>query len=102
MSLPIILLTLFALGILLIDLMIPPEWKWTNAVTAFVGLGFAAAGVMKIQFALDRLGSPGQGAFMQTMVMDHFAIYFYYLYLAAAAVTILMSVHYLEIEREHH
>src|SRR5581483_10106927 len=70
--------------------------------TAFVGLGFAAAGVMKIQFALDRMGSPGQGAFMQTMVMDHFAIYFYYLYLIGAALAILMSVRYLEIEHEHH
>jgi NADH-quinone oxidoreductase subunit N len=102
MSLPIILLTLFALGILLIDLMIPPEWKWANAVTALVGLGFATAGVVKIQFALDHIGSPGQSAFLNTMVMDHFAIYFYYLYLAGAAVAILMSVRYLEIEHENH
>ena len=102
MALPIILLTLFALGILLIDLMVPAEWKWANAVTAFVGLGFAAAAVMKIQFALARIGSPGQGAFLQTMVMDRFAIYFYYLFLVGAAIAILMSVHYLEIEHEHH
>ena len=33
-ALPMTLLTLFALGILLIDLMIPPETKWVNAVTA--------------------------------------------------------------------
>ena len=31
MALPIMLLTLFALGILLIDLMLPAEWKWINA-----------------------------------------------------------------------
>ena len=30
MALPIMLLTLFALGILLIDLMLPAEWKWVN------------------------------------------------------------------------
>ena len=30
LSLPIILLTLFALGILLIDLMVPAEWKWAK------------------------------------------------------------------------
>ena len=42
--LPITLLTLFALGILLIDLMIPPETKWANAVTALIGVGFAIAG----------------------------------------------------------
>ena len=31
MCLPILLLTLFACGILLIDLTVPPEWKWSNA-----------------------------------------------------------------------
>ena len=31
LSLPIVMLTVFALGILLIDLMIPREWKWTDA-----------------------------------------------------------------------
>src|SRR5205807_1651742 len=37
MSLPMILLTIFALGILLIDLMLPEDWKWANAMMAFVG-----------------------------------------------------------------
>ncbi len=34
--------------------------------------------------------------------MDRFAIYFFYLFLAGAAVAILMSVRYLEVERESH
>lgn len=102
MSLPIILLTLFALGILLIDLIVPAEWKWANAVTAFVGVGFSAAGVAKIQFALDRAQLSGQSAFMNSMGVDHYAIYFWYLFLAGAAIAILMSARYLEIEREHH
>ena len=34
MCLPILLLTLFACGILLIDLTVPPEWKWSNALLA--------------------------------------------------------------------
>ena len=59
MALPIILLTLFALGILLIDLMLPAEWKWANAVAAFIGVMFSAAGVVKIQLALGtRAGQP--------------------------------------------
>src|SRR5207302_522826 len=33
LALPITLLALFALGILLIDLMLPAEMKWANAVT---------------------------------------------------------------------
>ena len=40
MALPVILLTLFALGILLLDLMLPAQWKKINAVTAFVGILF--------------------------------------------------------------
>jgi NADH-quinone oxidoreductase subunit N len=105
LSLPVLLLTLFALGILLIDLMIPPEWKWTNAVTAFIGVLFAAAGVLKIQLTQAELMKQGQRvewAFMHSMLMDHFAIYFTYLFLAGAALAILISVRYLEIEREHH
>ena len=105
LSLPIILLTLFALGILLIDLMVPPEWKWTNAATAFVGVFFSAAGLLRIQLAQADLLLHGQRvewAFMHSMIMDHFAIYFCYLFLAGAALAILMSVRYLEIEHEHH
>ena len=102
MSLPIILLTLFALGILLIDLMMPREWKWTNAVTALVGVLFSAAGVVKIQYALNAAGIPGESAFLHSMVVDHFSIYFCYLFLASAAISILMSVRYLEIEHENH
>lgn len=105
LSLPVILLTLFALGILLIDLMIPPEWKWTNALTAMLGILFAAAGLLKIQLAQEELLKHGQRvewAFMHSMVMDHFAIYFTYLFLAGAALAILISVRYLEIEHEHH
>ncbi|HEY7617086.1 MAG TPA: NADH-quinone oxidoreductase subunit N, partial [Terriglobales bacterium] len=102
MCLPIILLTLFALGILLIDLMVPPQWKWTNAVTAFVGILFAAAGVYRVQNALERMRAPYIPAVSGSMVIDHFSIYFFYLFLAGAAIAILMSAHYLEIEREHH
>ncbi len=102
MSLPIILLTLFALGILLIDLMLPAEWKWANAVTAFVGVLFSAAGVYRVQSALDHAKLSGQSAFMNSMVMDHFAIYFFYLFLAGTAIAILTSVRYMEIEHEHH
>ena len=32
LALPITLLTIFALGILLIDLMLPPEEKWVNEI----------------------------------------------------------------------
>src|SRR5947208_2447976 len=102
MSLPIILLTLFALGILLVDLMLPTQWKWTNALTAMVGILFSTAGVIKIQHAFSVARLPGESAFLNSMVVDHFTIYFWYLFLASAAIAILSSVRYLEIEHEHH
>src|SRR6202043_3701108 len=37
-----------------------------------------------------------------SMVVDRFTIYFWYLFLAAAAISILMSVRYMEIEHENH
>ena len=104
LSLPMVLLTLFALGILLIDLMLPREWKWANAVAAFVGVLFATAGVWRIQSVYAQSGRSltSQTAFMNSMLVDRFAIYFFYLFLASTAIAILMSVRYLEIEQEHH
>jgi NADH-quinone oxidoreductase subunit N len=102
LSLPIILLAVFALGILLIDLMVPAERKWVNPATAFVGILFSGAGVYKIHAALLDAGQMGQTAFSSSMIVDRFAIYFFYLFLAGAAIAILMSVRYLEIERENH
>src|SRR5579862_5303889 len=105
LALPIILLTLFALGILLIDLMLPPETKWANAITAFVGVAFATGGVYKIQLFLDSMGVPpghGMPGMLGTMHVDRWTIYFFYLFLAATAVAILMSARYLEVEHENH
>ena len=103
LALPIILLTLFAIGVLLIDLLLPPEWKWMNAATALVGIGFAAYGVFQIQRAYYLHGiANGRSGFLGALVVDHFAIYFFYLFLAGTAVAVLMSVRYLEIERESH
>src|SRR6202035_1946656 len=96
--LPMVELTIFALGILLIDLMVPREWKWINAAGAFVGVLFAALCVWRIQSALPR----GAVGFYNSLLVDRFAVYFWYLFLAGAAIAILMSVRYLEVEDEHH
>src|SRR5579883_202082 len=106
LSLPMIMLALFGMGVLIIDLLLPPEWKRANAWTALVGLVFSAIAVYKVQIA-DRIAEAhGQaGSFVGfggSLVADRFAIYFYYLFLAGAAIAILMSVEYLEIEREQH
>ena len=94
-------LTIFALGILLIDLMIPHEWKWINALGAFVGVLFAAVCVWQIQSTM-LLSPNGLSGFYNALLVDRFAIYFWYLFLAGAAIAIVGSVHYLEVENEHH
>ena len=100
LALPITLLVLFALGILLIDFMLPDDMKRLNAVTAFIGVCFSAGGVLKVQMWLSgRAGLPGM---LGTMLVDRFALYFFYLFLAATAIAILISVRYLEIEHENH
>ena len=109
LSLPMVLLTLFALGVLLIDLMLPAEWKRLNAVTALLGLAFAAVALFwRIQEPYRAAQANGiplyrfTRGFGGTIAMDSFAIYFFYLFLAGGAITILTSVRYLDIEKENH
>ena len=102
--LPITLLTVFALGILLIDLMLPVQEKWVNALLAFVGVLFAARGVWTIQHWMhaNRSVSMGSLGLMDTMLVDRCALYFFYLFLAATGISILMSVRYMTTEHENH
>jgi NADH-quinone oxidoreductase subunit N len=104
LSLPMIMLAVFGLGILLIDLLLPPESKRVNAWTALIGLGFAAAATLKLQLAHFVTGRPlvGSFAYNGSMLVDSFAVYFFYLFIAGAALAILMSMKYLDIERENH
>ena len=103
LSLPMIMVALFAIGVLLMDLLLPPEWKWMNAVTALVGLAFSAYSVLQIQrvFRLQGIAN-GIVGFMGALAMDHLSFYFFYLFLIGTAIAILMSVRYMEIEHENH
>jgi NADH-quinone oxidoreductase subunit N len=98
---PVIVLTLFSLGILCLDLVLPARHKQYSSIPALVGLGAAAIATRGIQQVLPESGEPLRG-FFGTMVLDPFAVYFYYLFLVGAAVAVLISIKYLEIERENH
>ena len=103
LALPMIMVTLFAIGVLMIDLLLPQELKWVNAVTALVGLAFSGYSVLQIQRAYQLQGiANGRSGFMGALSMDHFSFYFFFLFLAGTAIAILMSVRYLEIEKESH
>jgi NADH-quinone oxidoreductase subunit N len=99
LMLPMMELTIFALGILLIDLMLPAAWKWINAAAAFFGVIFSAVCVWQIQATIPARGLFG---FYNSLFVDRFAVYFWYLFLAGTAIAILGSVHYLDVEDEHH
>src|SRR5262252_8578778 len=84
LSLPIIMLTLFGLGVLLVDLLVPDDWKVVNAWTAFAGLVFSGAAVWKIQTAYRAAAAVGQApsytGFMGAWAADPFAIFFFWLF----------------------
>jgi NADH-quinone oxidoreductase subunit N len=104
LALPITLLTLFAIGILLIDLMLPPKDKWVNALVALIGVLFAMGGVVKIQLWMQvtPTASIGSLGMMHSLLIDRFAIYFFYLFLVGAGISILMSMRYMKTEHENH
>ncbi len=106
LALPMLLLTLFALGILMLDLLLPKQWKQVNAYVALAGLAFSAVATGKLHWAYHIAQQRGLGfidtGFMGTLLVDPFAIYFFYLFLAGAAIAVLMSMHYLEVEHENH
>jgi len=104
-TLPIILLTMFAIAILLFDLMLSAREKWLNGLLAFTGVLFAAYGVIQIQQYVDKTHvQPGSGvlSLMGAMYMDRFALYLFYLFLAGTAISILMSMRYMQTEHENH
>jgi NADH-quinone oxidoreductase subunit N len=106
--LPEMQLTLFGLGILLIgfsvDESMENNWFWRlffkdfSAKAAFAGVFFSALSLWKLR---GRVASGGTLAgFHESVVVDGFLIFFAALFLAATALVILLSVKYLEIERE--
>ena len=46
---PVILLTLFGMGVLLTDLLLETRYKYFNAITALVGVGFASVSMWMLQ-----------------------------------------------------
>jgi NADH-quinone oxidoreductase subunit N len=116
MILPIILLALFALFILFFDV-IAPEYKRLSPYVALGGLFFAATaitglpslgpfhgtlGIYRHVEILRLHGMRPQLALSASMLIDALTVYFWALFLLAAAVSILISIRYLDEEREQH
>jgi len=105
LAMPMLVLSAFAIAVLLVDLFLPRALKRWNAVLALVGLAASGLSLAKVWFAMHLIATSGPArfsGFLGSLVMDRFAVYFFLLFLAGAAVTILMSMHYMEVENEDH
>jgi len=94
--LPQVQLGIFGLGILLTDFLLDRKSRWWNAVLALFGVGFSARALWNLTNLEDVRGYSG------AIIVDPFAVFFGFLFLISAALVILLSVRYLEIEEEHH
>jgi NADH-quinone oxidoreductase subunit N len=103
--LPEMELLLFALGILLFDFLLDKKERYFNAVLALIGVAASGLGLyMQVRryntLRVDPTGLPGILGFHNTVLVDGFFIVFAILFLAATALVILLSVRYMELERE--
>jgi len=96
--LPEIELLLFGLGILLIDFWITEKEKYLNAGLALAGTLFSGFTLWRLRGAIATRGE--FAGFHDSALVDPFFLFFAVLFLAATALVILLSVKYLEIERE--
>ena len=93
---PEILLTIFGLGILLLEFLVEKRDRYLNTVAALIGLGFAT---YQIGWFWKRLaGQPAYVGFDGRFTLDTFALYLKLIIAIATAIVVLLSAKYLEIE----
>lgn len=93
---PEILLTIFGLGILLLEFLVEKRDRYLNAVAALIGLGFA--GYQICWFWKRLAGQPAYVGFGGRFTLDTFALYLKLIIVVATAIVVLLSAKYLEIE----
>src|SRR5467141_17382 len=96
--LPEIELVLFGLGILVIDFWIEQKEKYWNAGLALAGTIFSSFTLWKLRGAIAAKGE--FAGFHESVLVDPFFLFFATLFLAATALVILLSVKYLDVEKE--
>jgi NADH-quinone oxidoreductase subunit N len=96
--LPEIELVLFGLGILVIDFWIEQKEKYWNAGLALAGTIFSSFTLWKLRGAIAAKGE--LAGFHDSVLVDPFFLFFATLFLAATALVILLSVKYLDVEKE--
>jgi len=103
--LPEMELLLFALGILIFDFLLEKKEKHWNAGLALLGVAASTLGLFmqgkRFNLMHDAGGrTPWISGFQDTIVIDGFSLTFAAIFLASTGLVILLSVKYLDIERE--
>jgi NADH-quinone oxidoreductase subunit N len=96
---PEVILTLFACGALVLDVLLPRHHKRWVAWTCLAGLGFAFISLGILYTDIVRKGLP-RVAFFEMIVLDNYAVMFKAILLIGAALSVLLSIKYLETEGE--
>src|SRR5437660_7295554 len=92
--LPAAQVLLTALVVLLLDLFLKEHEKGLLAWIALLGLALCGVETLLLWGSQD-------GAFAETLLLDNFALFFTQIFLGAAGLTILASIHYLRDTRIH-
>lgn len=101
--LPGIMLALFGCALLLIEFLLP-ETKTRRSwllLLGLGGLGFTGWALGRQQLEINK-GIDSLSAFHGALVVDGFSLLFNWIFLVCAAIVLLISYRYLEIEGEHH
>jgi len=101
--LPALLLALFGCATLLFDFWVFPEAKQRRWLLIFLVLGEAFAGVAFFRQQSFLMAHGGDlSAFNGALVIDHYALFFHWIFLATTLIVGLISYRYLEVRDEHH
>jgi NADH-quinone oxidoreductase subunit N len=104
--LPEVELTLFALGILLIDFWVDVKSKYMNAALALAGTAFSGYTLWmlwrQVHGLFETSGRDVIYGFQNSIVIDPFFLFFSAIFLIATVLVVLLSVRYLQIEEEDH
>ena len=93
------ILTLFACAALVLDVMLPRDRKRFVAWVSLLGVGLAFASLWILYSSIVSKGTP-RTAFFDMIVLDSYAVVFKSIFLIGAALSILLSIKYLDIEGE--
>src|SRR5215475_16178837 len=93
------ILTLFACAALVLDVMLPRVQKRVVAWVSLAGTGFALISLWIMYSGIVSKG-PSRTAFFEMIVLDSYSVVFKSMFLIGAALSILLSIKYLDVEGE--